>query len=163
MDPAKSNLPRFGLQQYLSLKHGVPKSTLPKVKNCQVLWAGVNRYPSRPPAKQSQPSQRMVFGPVWQVPPPPRTLPSLPRRAGAQTPDRTEMAVSEAMYAGQYLRCDRTAQAYHIFSNSASSGSSSSPSITMTCTASSSSTSGQGTMPSSSWRRTDSTTTLWRT
>jgi len=40
----------------------VPKSTLPKVKNCQVLWAGVNRYASRPPAKKSQPSQRDVLG-----------------------------------------------------------------------------------------------------
>jgi hypothetical protein len=66
----KVNLPRSSLPEYL--KHGVPKfslpnlpkSTLPRVKNCQVLLAGVNRYPSRPPAKKSQPSQRMVFGPV---------------------------------------------------------------------------------------------------
>jgi len=45
-------------------KHSVPKSTCPKSKNCQVLWAGVNRYALSQPAKKSQPSQRMVLGPV---------------------------------------------------------------------------------------------------
>jgi len=50
-------VPKFNLPN-------LPKSTLPRVKNCQVLLAGVNRYASRPPAKKSQPSQRMVFGPV---------------------------------------------------------------------------------------------------
>ena len=40
----------------------LPKSTLPKVKNCQEDWAGVNRDAPRLPAKKSQPSQRDVSG-----------------------------------------------------------------------------------------------------
>ncbi len=66
---AKSvGLPRSSLQQYL--QHGVPnlglpkvpKSTLPRVKNCQEDLAGVNRDAVSLPAKKSQPSQRDVFG-----------------------------------------------------------------------------------------------------
>jgi hypothetical protein len=66
---AKSvGLPRSSLQQYIL--HGVPnlglpkvpKSTLPKVKNCQEDLAGVNRDAAKLPAKKSQPSQRDVFG-----------------------------------------------------------------------------------------------------
>jgi hypothetical protein len=54
----KVNLPRSSLQQDLKQcvpKFNLPKSTLPKVKNCQVLSAGVKRYASRQPAKKSQP------------------------------------------------------------------------------------------------------------
>ena len=66
---AKSvGLPRSSLQQYL--QHGVPnlglpkvpKSTLPRVKNCQEDLAGVNRDAVSLPAKKSQPPQRDVFG-----------------------------------------------------------------------------------------------------
>jgi hypothetical protein len=66
---AKSvGLPRSSLQQYIL--HGVPnlglpkvpKSTLPRVKNCQEDLAGVNRDAPSLPAKKSQPSQRDVFG-----------------------------------------------------------------------------------------------------
>jgi hypothetical protein len=61
-------LPRSSLQQYL--KHGVPKSnlpnlpksTLPRFKNCQEDLAGVNRDAAKLPAQKSQPSQRDVFG-----------------------------------------------------------------------------------------------------
>ena len=66
---AKSvGLPRSSLQQYL--QHGVPnlglpkmpRSTLPKVKNCQKDLAGVNRDALTLPARKSQPSQRDVSG-----------------------------------------------------------------------------------------------------
>ena len=66
---AKSvGLPRSSLQQYL--QHGVPnlglpkvpKSTMPKDKNCQEDLAGVNRDAVSLPAKKSQPSQRDVLG-----------------------------------------------------------------------------------------------------
>ena len=64
----KVGLPRSSLQQYI--QHGVPnlglpnvpKSTLPKVKNCQEDLAGANRDALSLPAKKSQPSQRDVFG-----------------------------------------------------------------------------------------------------
>jgi len=57
-------LPRSSLQQYL--KHGVPKpglpnlpkEDLPRPKTCQDDLAGVNRDAPKPPAKNSQPSQR---------------------------------------------------------------------------------------------------------
>ena len=66
---AKSvGLPRSSLQRYI--QHGVPnlglpnlpKSTLPKVKNCQEDLAGVNRDAAKLPAQKSQPSQRDVSG-----------------------------------------------------------------------------------------------------
>ena len=66
---AKSvGLPRSSLQQYL--QHGVPnlglpkvpKSTMPKDKNCQEDLAGVNRDAPELPAQKSQPSQRDDLG-----------------------------------------------------------------------------------------------------
>jgi hypothetical protein len=64
----KVGLPRSSLQRYiqngmpnLGLPN-VPKSTLPKVKNCPEDLAGVNRDASRPSAKKSLPSQRDVSG-----------------------------------------------------------------------------------------------------
>ncbi len=64
----KVDLPRSSLQQYI--QHGVPnlglpkvpKSTLPRVKNCQEDLAGVNRDALSLPAQKSQPSQRDVLG-----------------------------------------------------------------------------------------------------
>jgi hypothetical protein len=54
-------LPRSSLQQYI--KHGVPKSGLPKEKGgCQGDLAGENRDASKLPAQESQPSQRDDFG-----------------------------------------------------------------------------------------------------
>jgi len=54
-------LPRSSLQQYI--KHGVPKSGLPKDKGgCQEDLAGENRDASGLPAQTSQPSQRDDFG-----------------------------------------------------------------------------------------------------
>ena len=66
---AKSvGLPRSSLQRYI--QHGMPnlglpnlpKSTLPKVKNCPEDLAGVNRDAAKLPAQKSQPSQRDVSG-----------------------------------------------------------------------------------------------------
>ena len=56
----KVGLPRSSLQQYI--KHGVPKSNLPKPKNCQEDLAGVNREALSLPAEKSLPSQRDVLG-----------------------------------------------------------------------------------------------------
>jgi len=53
-------LPRSSLQHYL--KHGVPKSGLPKEKSCQGELAGQNRTASELPAQKLQPSQRDVSG-----------------------------------------------------------------------------------------------------
>jgi hypothetical protein len=58
---AKSvGLPRSSLQRYIL--SGMPKLTLPKVKNCPVDWAGVNRDAPKLPAQKSQPSQRDDLG-----------------------------------------------------------------------------------------------------
>ncbi len=86
--PGEGGCTGCGLTRPLLRGWSLPKSTLPKVKTCQVLWAGVNRYASRPPAKKSQPSQRMFFGPVLagSSPSPHPTLSSHQpgRRAGFQ-------------------------------------------------------------------------------
>lgn len=66
---AKSvGLPRSSLQRYIQngmpklTLPNVPKSTLPKVKNCPEDLAGVNRDAPKLPAEKSQPSQRDVLG-----------------------------------------------------------------------------------------------------
>ncbi len=61
-------LPRSSLQRYIQggmpklTLPNLPKSTLPRVKNCQEDLAGVKRDALSLPAKKSQPSQRDVFG-----------------------------------------------------------------------------------------------------
>jgi hypothetical protein len=61
-------LPRSSLQRYIQkgmpklTLPNLPKSTLPKVKNCPDEWAGVKRDAAKPPAKKSLPSQRDVLG-----------------------------------------------------------------------------------------------------
>ena len=61
-------LPRSSLQRYIQngmpklTLPDLPKSTLPKVKNCPEEWAGVNRDVPSLPAQKSQPSQRDVSG-----------------------------------------------------------------------------------------------------
>jgi len=53
-------LPRSSLQHYI--KHGMPKSSLPKEKSCQGNLAGQNRTASDLPAQKLLPSQRDVSG-----------------------------------------------------------------------------------------------------
>lgn len=53
-------LPRSSLQQYM--KHGVPKSNLPKARNCQEDLAGQKRNVPKLPAQNSLPPQRDEAG-----------------------------------------------------------------------------------------------------
>jgi hypothetical protein len=66
----------------------LPKSTLPNVKNLpSPLGRGKPICIKAGCQEISAVAAGVFLARYWQVPPPSRTLPSLPRRAGAQTPD----------------------------------------------------------------------------